>query len=77
MQTILENMSNGTAQQNLSPIKMGELFIKYPSEKTRKEFNEIASPMIDLICKLNLQNTKLRMVRDILLPKLMSGQIEV
>ena len=77
MQTVLENLSNGTAQQNLSPIKMGELLIKYPSENTRKEFNEIAFPMIDLICKLNQQNTKLREARDILLPKLMSGQIEV
>ena len=75
MQTVLENLSNGTAQQNLSPIKMGELFIKYPSEKSRKVFNEIALPMIDLICKINLQNTKLREARDILLPKLMNGQI--
>lgn len=77
MQTVLENLSNGTAQQNLSPIKMGELFIKYPFEKSRKVFNEIALPMIDLICKINLQNTKLREARDILLPKLMNGQIEI
>jgi type I restriction enzyme S subunit len=77
MQTVLENLSNGTAQQNLSPIKMGELFIKYPSDETRREFNEIALPTIELICKLNQQNTKLREARDILLPRLMNGQIEV
>jgi len=77
MQTVLENLSNGTAQQNLSPIKMGELIIKYPSTTLRKEFNEIITPIIDLICKLNQQNAKLREARDILLPRLMSGMIEV
>ncbi len=77
MQTTLENLSSGTAQQNLSPVKMGELFIKYPTAILRKEFNQITLPMIDLICKINQQNTKLREARDILLPRLMSGEIEV
>jgi type I restriction enzyme S subunit len=77
MLTILENLSNGTAQQNLSPIKMGELPIKYPSSIYREDFNQKVSPMIEMICKLNTQNTKLREARDILLPKLMNGQIEV
>jgi len=77
MLTILENLSNGTAQQNLSPIKMGELPIKYPSSNLREDFNQKVSPMIEMICKLNIQNTKLREARDILLPKLMNGQIEV
>jgi type I restriction enzyme S subunit len=77
MLTILENLSNGTAQQNLSPIKMGELPIKYPSSNQREDFNQKVSPMIEMICKLNIQNTKLREARDILLPKLMNGQIVV
>jgi len=77
MLTILENLSNGTAQQNLSPIKMGELPIKYPSSNHREDFNQKVSPMIEMICKLNIQNTKLREARDILLPKLMNGKIEV
>lgn len=78
MLTILENLSNGTAQQNLSPIKMGEeLPIRYPSSNLRKDFDRKVSPMIKMICKLNIQNTKLREARDILLPKLMNGQIEV
>jgi type I restriction enzyme S subunit len=77
MLTILENLSNGTAQQNLSPIKMGELLIRYPSSNLRESFDKKVSPMIEMICKLNIQNTKLREARDILLPKLMNGQIEV
>ncbi|HRK59469.1 MAG TPA: restriction endonuclease subunit S, partial [Candidatus Kapabacteria bacterium] len=77
MLTILENLSNGTAQQNLSPIKMGELLIRYPSSNLREDFNKKVSPMIEMICKLNIQNTKLREARDILLPRLMNGEIEV
>lgn len=77
MLTILENLSNGTAQQNLSPIKMGALQIRYPSSNLREDFDKKIFPMIEMICKLNIQNTKLREARDILLPSLMSGQIEV
>lgn len=77
MLKILENLSNGAAQQNLSPIKMGELPIRYPNKSLREDFNKKVSPMIEMICKLNIQNTKLREARDILLPKLMNGQIEV
>jgi type I restriction enzyme S subunit len=77
MLKILENLSNGAAQQNLSPIKMGELPIRYPNKSLREDFNKKVSPMIEMICKLNIHNTKLREARDILLPRLMNGQIEV
>lgn len=77
MLEILENLSNGTAQQNLSPIKMGDLPIRYPNSNLREDFNKKVSTMIEMICKLNIQNTKLREARDILLPKLMNRQIEV
>lgn len=77
MLTILENLSNGTAQQNLSPIKMGEMLVRYPNPKLREDFNKRASLMIEMICKLNIQNTKLREARDILLPRLMNGEITV
>ena len=77
MLKILENLSNGAAQQNLSPIKMGELPIRYPNKSLREDFNQKVSPMLEMICKLNIQNTKLREARDIILPKLMNGQIEV
>jgi len=77
MLAILENLANGAAQQNLSPIKMGELIIRYPNSSLREDFYKIVSPMVKMICKLKIQNTKLREARDILLPKLMNGQIEV
>lgn len=41
------------------------------------EYKEETDKIFNLIQLLRLQNTKLREARDILLPKLMNGQIEV
>jgi type I restriction enzyme S subunit len=51
--------------------------LKTPSEKIQKEFENEAKKIYNLILNITKQNTKLREARDILLPKLMSGQIEV
>jgi type I restriction enzyme S subunit len=42
-----------------------------------EEFAQEFEAPFNLILTLQKQNTKLREARDILLPKLMSGQIEV
>ena len=47
-----------------------------PPKKEAEYFGNLTLPMIKLINTLHNQNTKLREARDILLPKLMSGQIE-
>ncbi|WP_332027535.1 restriction endonuclease subunit S [Kaistella sp.] len=48
-----------------------------PPKKEAEDFDGLTLPMIKLINTLHNQNTKLREARDILLPKLMNGQIEV
>ncbi len=48
-----------------------------PPKKEAEYFNSLTIPLIKLINTLHNQNTKLREARDILLPKLMNGQIEV
>ncbi len=55
------------------------LEIKIPiiGKKQLKEFSESLKPINNLIRNLHQQNTKLREARDILLPRLMSGEIEV
>jgi type I restriction enzyme S subunit len=74
---ILENISNGTAQQNLSPINMGNVEIVYPDENTVYNFNKLSDASVRHICNLSVQNQYLKESRDILLPKLMSGTIKV
>lgn len=48
-----------------------------PPKKEAENFDGLTLPMIKLINTFHNQNTKLREARDILLPKLMNGQIEV
>ncbi len=48
-----------------------------PDSDTLDKFDEITSPMIDLIVKNRLENKRLSSVRDTLLPKLMSGELDV
>lgn len=54
-----------------------EVRIKIPKESELREFTERVSPIFSLISTLGEQNAKLREARDILLPRLMSGEIEV
>ena len=74
---IMNNLANGAAQQNLSPVRTGEVKILIPSEKHIRRFENIVSPMISKILLLNKSNNSLKQARDRLLPKLMNGELEV
>ena len=76
MLTQLGNISNGAAQQNLSPVNIAKIKIPLPDEKLREKFNKKIKPTIDLIINLNLQNQLLKESRDIFLPRLMTGMID-
>lgn len=56
---------------------IGEQKITFPRESELKEFTERVKPIFTLISTLGQQNTKLREARDILLPRLMNGQIDL
>lgn len=51
--------------------------VKVPDEKTLEQFNEIIDPIYKQIYNLGHQNRLLKEARDILLPRLMTGMIEV
>ena len=51
--------------------------IHLPSMKVIKAFEEYCKPIFNLMNVLNNQNAKLREARDILLPRLMNGEIVV
>ena len=77
MQKRIENLSSGAAQQNLSPVKLGEQRVILPPNQLLKSFDEIVSLINIEIIQLLVQNQKLAQARDLLLPRLMSGEIEV
>ena len=71
------NLANGAAQQNLSPIKTGQIKILIPSAYLLARFEEIASVYMKQMLNLNKQIELLQETRDRLLPKLIHGEIEV
>ena len=73
----MNNLANGAAQQNLSPIRTGKIKVIFPTDKLIDTFEEIVSPMVEKITMLNKTMLLLLQARDRLLPKLMSGEIEV
>lgn len=75
--TQLENISNGAAQQNLSPVNASKMPALLPTRSVLNDFNKNIGSIIDLICLKNIENNRLREARDILLPRLMTGVIDV
>ena len=51
--------------------------ILLPDRKTLDDFGDITTPMIHQIVNNCLENKRLSTLRDTLLPKLMSGEIDV
>ena len=74
---LLENISSGTAQQNLSPIQTGNTKIFIPDRKILNNFGDTVNPLFNKILENNIQIQALSKIRDSLLPRLMSGKIRV
>ena len=77
MQTQLENISNGTAQQNLSPVNASKIKIHVPHEVTRKEYNKIIKKYINLTINLNLQNECLKNIQELTLTQSITGFLKL
>ncbi len=77
MKDCMVGMSKGTAQKNLSPIETGKLKIKIPPTNVMNQFEENAIELLNMIVSNNEQIQTLTSLRYSLLPKLISGEIEV
>lgn len=73
----LEQLSNGVAQQNLSPVLAAQMEFARPPRELRLKFATLAEPMVKGIVQLYSKIQNLRRTRDQLLPRLLSGQVEL
>lgn len=73
----LNVISYGTAQLNLSPVKALKIRVNIPSKENIEHFEHKVGPMFNKIDNLQHQNSLLARQRDLLLPRLMSGKLEV
>jgi len=76
-QTTIQNSALGSAQPNISSSSIENIHAIIPSAELIKRYGEIVNPMFEKILDNLAENEILRNTRDALLPRLMSGQIEV
>ncbi len=77
IESAIKNIQIGSAQPHVYAKNINKLNIIIPEEKYIKKYNDLVSPMFKEIKKINEKNKLLIKQRDLLLPRLMSGKLEV
>ena len=75
--TKVKDVVTGAAQPKISQARLSNKKIIVPSKQLVSAYCDITGPMFKEIINLEHQITVLKEARDRLLPKLMSGEIEV
>ncbi|MGX7065343.1 restriction endonuclease subunit S [Enterococcus cecorum] len=75
--TNVQSIVTGAVQPKISQTNLKKLPVIIPSEKDLKKFDVIVQPIFAQIRNLRAENNKLSVIRDSLLPKLMSDEIDV
>lgn len=70
-------IANGTSQQQITIPMMSREKILLPTNDLIQKFYEYSTCYLDEIDNLKIQNSNLEKQRDMLLPRLMSGKLEV
>ena len=65
------------SHQRVGPTDFLNLSVLIPTESLLNDFHAKVSPMMNICNTLRLKNTNLRQTRDLLLPKLISGELDV
>ena len=74
----IESLHTGsTGQTELPKERVKALELHLPDNGTLDRFNSLIAPMVAAIVSKQNENNKLATLRDALLPKLMSGEIDV
>lgn len=73
----MTSLATGSTFKELSKRTFRSLTILWPADDILEKFNDAVYPMIQQIRVIKKQNSQLAQARDLLLPKLMSGQIDV
>lgn len=76
-QSLIQGIKGGSAQPKFNKTDFKNLPIFLPPNDLLEQFHQTVKPMFDLIEKNNEENQALTVIRDTLLPKLMSGELDV
>jgi type I restriction enzyme S subunit len=70
-------MGTSNSHQRIKPADLLELEVIIPDEEVVKQFEKIIRPLLETRFHKIQENESLKITRDSLLPKLMSGEIEI
>lgn len=71
-----QTQSTGITNFKFTVFLEKEMILK-PSAEVQERFTEVLLPMLGLVERLGIKNSNLRTTRDLLLPKLISGELDV
>ena len=70
-------LGNGSVFTNLKTDILKSYSVSLPNEQTRSQFDDLVVPMFQEMKAMTMEVQKLTEVRDTLLPRLMSGELDV
>ena len=73
----LRSRANSGVQVNLSSNEIKDSSVWIANDEVNEEFNALTEPLLSMIMTNDIENQKLIDLRDTLLPKLMSGELDV
>ena len=75
--TPVKSIVTGAVQPKISQANLRSVQVVIPPKNELDKFNELIRPMFDHIRQHQEQNNTLTAMRDALLPKLMSGEVDI
>lgn len=75
--TINKLGQSGSTIVNLNKSQFAKIQVTIPAISVMSDFDKIASPMFEKILQNQKENLHLSLIRESLLPKLMSGELDV
>lgn len=76
-QSLIQGIKGGSAQPKFNKTDFKNLPIVLPPDDLLEQFHQIVKPMFELIDENNTENQALTRTRDTILPRLMSGELDV
>lgn len=76
-QSLIQGIKGGSAQPKFNKTDFKNLPMFLPPDDLLEQFHQIVKPMFELINENNTENQALTRTRDTLLPRLMSGELDV
>lgn len=71
------SMASGSAQPNFGPMHLKQIELLVPSRNVLNAFNNLVGPIYGGMIVYFAENQRLRQARDLLLPKLVGGEIRI